>query len=233
MAPLRASNCGFDVRGWSEHFRSRHAGAPLKTVILTVGPDAAPRFRRRGEFVVTQSGIEGSLVYAASAAINALIAEHGRAEVRVDLLPDRSAEFVRAELARPRGPRSLSTHLKSRLGIDGVKAGLLREGEPFEPGADAAALAQRIKALPLELVAARPIEEAISSAGGVRLDALDAASMLRRLPGVFCAGEMLDWDAPTGGYLLTACLASGVAAARGALGWLDRTTPAAVPAPPA
>ena len=240
---LRASNCGFDVArrgfensarggseaaesamllpGWSEHFRSRHAGHPVKTVALTVG-DGASAFRRRGEFVVTEAGIEGNLVYAASHAISAAIAGHGRAVVRLDLLPDRSPDFVQAELARPRGSRSLSTHLKSRLGIDGVKAALLHELLPRAAFADLAGLARSIKALPLDLVAARPIAEAISSTGGVRLDAVTDGLMLRAVPGVYCAGEMLDWEAPTGGYLLTACLASGVVAARSVLQQIGR-----------
>jgi hypothetical protein len=239
IEPLRASNCGFDVvrpvdepgsvrtalqSGWSEHFSSRHAGHPLKNVVLSVGPHKAPAFHRRGELVVTDGGIEGSLVYAASSAITAAIAAEGRAVVRLDLLPDRSPDFVRAEIARPRGSRSLSTHLKSRLGLEGAKAGLLHELVPRALFADPDALAQRVKALPLTLVAPRPIEEAISSAGGVRFEALGPGALLRRLPGVFCAGEMLDWDAPTGGYLISACLASGAAAARDVLGWLGERT---------
>ncbi|MGH8796053.1 MAG: TIGR03862 family flavoprotein, partial [Caldimonas sp.] len=249
IAALRASNCGFDIArrtsnaepagavdapdasdappsaapipGWSEHFRSRHAGHPVKTVALTVGAGASA-VRRRGELVVTETGIEGNLVYAASHAISAAIAGYGDAVVRLDLLPDRSLDFVQAELARPRGSRSLSTHLKSRLGIDGVKAALLHELLPRAAFADLAGLARSIKALPLDIVAARPIAEAISSAGGVRLDAVTDGLMLRAVPGVYCAGEMLDWDAPTGGYLLTACLASGAAAARSVLKQIGR-----------
>ena len=167
--------------------------------------------------MVTESGVEGSLIYAASSWLRDHLAGHGPAVVRIDLLPGRSMEFVHAEVARPRGPRSLSTHLKSRLGIDGVKAALLHELLPREVFADAARLAGAIKSLPLLLLAPRPIDEAISSAGGVRFEALDAGLMLRELPAVFCAGEMLDWEAPTGGYLLTACMASGVVAARGVL----------------
>jgi len=213
VAPLRPSNCGFDVAGWSEFFRTRFAGHPLKTVAVSVGDE----FTQAGEFVITEGGVEGSLVYAASATLRDLIAASGSAVMHVDLLPGRSSEFVQAEVARPRGSRSLSTHLKSRLGIDGVKAALLHELLPREAIADPARLATAIKALPLTLVAARPIDEAISSAGGVRFEALDAGLMLTALPGVFCAGEMLDWEAPTGGYLLTACIASGAIAARGVL----------------
>ncbi|MEP7298600.1 MAG: TIGR03862 family flavoprotein [Burkholderiales bacterium] len=213
VAALRPSNCGFDVAGWSEFFRTRFAGHPMKTVAVSVGT----AFTQAGEFVITESGVEGSLVYAASATLRDLIATQGSAVMHIDLVPGRSLAFVQAEVARPRGSRSLSTHLKSRLGIDGVKAALLHERLPREAMADPVQLAGAIKALPLTLVAARPIDEAISSAGGVRFEALDDGLMLAALPGVFCAGEMLDWEAPTGGYLLTACLASGVMAARGVL----------------
>jgi uncharacterized flavoprotein (TIGR03862 family) len=225
VAPLQPSNCGFDVgrlapdgslaSGWTEHFRSRFAGQPMKTVALSIRRPDGSLFEQTGEFVVTEGGVEGSLVYALSALAREQIAAHGHALVHIDLLPGRSAEFVQAEVARARGPRSLATHLKSRLGLDGVKAALLYELLPRELIADAARLATAIKALPLPLLAARPIIEAISSAGGVRFEALDDGLMLRALPGVFCAGEMLDWEAPTGGYLLTACFASGLAAANG------------------
>jgi uncharacterized flavoprotein (TIGR03862 family) len=224
LRPLQPSNCGFDVGraegpGWSEHFRSRFVGHPLKNVALAVGD-----FHQPGEFVVTETGVEGSLVYAASAPLRERIAADGQATALIDLLPQRSAEFVHAEVARPRGSRSLSTHLKSRLGIDGVKAALLHELLPRETFADPAALAAAIKALPLTLCAARPIAEAISSAGGVAFEALDEGLMLERMPGVFCAGEMLDWEAPTGGYLLTACLASGRVAGEAAARWRLRHT---------
>jgi uncharacterized flavoprotein (TIGR03862 family) len=215
VAPLQPSNCGFDVAGWSEFFRRRFAGQPMKTVALSLQSAGTTVFEQSGEFVITESGVEGSLVYAASAFVRDRIAAAGSAVVHIDLLPGRSAEFVQAEVARPRGSRSLSTHLKSRLGIDGVKAALLHELLPRDAIADPVRLAAAIKALPLTLVRARPLDEAISSAGGVRFDALDGDLMLRAMPGVFCAGEMLDWEAPTGGYLLTACLASGVVAARG------------------
>jgi len=210
VQPLQPSNCGFDAATpWSELFRGRFAGQPLKNIALEVDvPEGAP-FRQPGEFVVTETGIEGSLVYAASALVRDRIAADGAAVVRIDLLPQRSAEFVAAEVARPRGSRSLSTHLKSRLGIDGVKAALLRELLPRDVFGDAARLAAAIKALPLRLARPRPVAEAISSAGGVPFDALDDGLMLRAMPGVHCAGEMLDWEAPTGGYLLTACFASG------------------------
>mgnify|MGYP000146107149 CR=1 FL=1 len=180
-----------------------------------------------GYFTLNQgnTGIEGSLVYAASATLREAIAAHGSAVAEIDLLPERSTAFVFDEVMRPRGSRSMSTHLKSRLGLDGAKAALLHELLPRETLADAAALAAAIKALPLELVKARPIDEAISTAGGVLLAELDEACMVRKVPGLFCAGEMLDWEAPTGGYLLTASMTSGVVAGRGATEWIANTAP--------
>ncbi|WP_428418762.1 TIGR03862 family flavoprotein [Methylibium sp.] len=229
VAPLQPSNCGFDVGragrapGWSPHLRERFAGAPVKPVALSVETSDGRRFRRQGEFVVTETGIEGSLVYAASALLRDEIAAHGEATLTLDLLPDRSPDWAAAEVARPRGPRSLSTHLKSRLGIDGVKAALLHELLDKDQLHDAMRLAEALKSLPLRLVAARPVDEAISTAGGVRFEALDERLMLKALPGVFCAGEMLDWEAPTGGYLLNACFATGHAAGQGILAWLAGT----------
>ena len=228
VAALRPANCGFDLAptlaavgsGWSEHFRSRFAGAPLKGVRLHWRDlDGAAR-SQVGEFVITASGIEGSLVYAASASLRESIAREGAADVVLDLMPQRELEALAAALERPRGSKSLSTVLKSRFGLDGVRAALLRECVSREALADPRRLAAAIKALPLRLAAPRPLAEAISTAGGVRFDALDAQLMLRALPGVFCAGEMLDWEAPTGGYLLTGCFATGVAAAEGAASWL-------------
>lgn len=214
---LKPSNCGFDVTGWSEHLRSRHAGEPMKAVALSFED-----FTQRGEFVVTETGIEGSLVYAASSRVRDAIEREGRATVHIDLLPQRELAWVQAEVAHPRGSRSLSTHLKSRLGLHGVKTGLLNEVLSREAMADPKQLAVAIKALPITLVRARPIAEAISTAGGVAFDALDESLMLRAVPGVFCAGEMIDWEAPTGGYLLTACLASGHVAGEGVVKHLSR-----------
>jgi uncharacterized flavoprotein (TIGR03862 family) len=221
VAPLVASNCGFDV-DWSEHFASRHAGAPLATVAIAYVDRNGERARRQGQFVVTQTGIEGSLVYALSAVLRDQIAAGGSTTVWLDLAPDHSPERVLEEVTRPRGSRSMSSHLQSRLGIKGVKAGLLRECLDAQSYAEPVRLAQAIKALPLVLKRPRPVEEAISSAGGVRFDALDEQLMLRAQPGVFVAGEMVDWEAPTGGYLLTACFASGRVAGRGALAWISR-----------
>jgi uncharacterized flavoprotein (TIGR03862 family) len=215
VAALQPSNCGFDVRpGWSEHLRTQFAGQPLKNVAIRfVG------FAREGEFVITQTGIEGSLVYAASALLRDEIAASGAATFSIDLLPGRSTEWVAREVAHPRGSRSWSAHLKSRLSLHGVKVALLHELLAKEQFNNPAQLAQAIKALPITVAAARPLDEAISSAGGVKLDALDEHLMCKALPGVFCAGEMLDWEAPTGGYLLTACFASGRVAGQGVLNW--------------
>jgi len=228
VAPLRASNCGFDVAptgpdraGWSAHLRERFAGEPVKPVAVTAADATGHVHRQQGEFVVTESGVEGSLVYAFSAGLREQIAAGGAATLTLDLLPQHSAEQVLAETRRPRGARSLSTHLKSRLHLQGVKMALLHELLAPAQMNDPGALAGFIKALPLRLAAPRPIAEAISSAGGVRFEALDAALMARASPGLFVAGEMLDWEAPTGGYLLTACLATGRAAGQGAIGWLN------------
>lgn len=219
VAPLVPSNCGFDT-DWSEYFASRHAGEPLTTVAVTWTNARGAKEWRKGQFVVTASGIEGSLVYALSAPLRDQIARDGSATIWLDLVPDHSAEWVLAEVTHPRGSRSMSSHLQSRLGIKGVKAGLLRESLGAEDYKSPARLAAAIKMLPLVLKRPRPIAEAISSGGGVRFEALDCNAMLRARPGVFVAGEMMDWEAPTGGYLLTACFASGRAAGRGALAWL-------------
>jgi len=227
VAPLRPANCGFDVAGpgWSEHFRTRFAGQPVKSVDASFTDQAGILQRRRGEFVVTATGVEGSLIYALSASLRDQIAAVGAATLYLDLAPTRELSQLVAEVSRPRGSRSLASHLQSRLGIKGVKTGLLRELLDQQVFADPARLAAAIKHLPLELGATRPLDEAISSAGGVAFEALDERLMLRALPGVFCAGEMLDWEAPTGGYLLTACFASGHAAGMGALAWLGGRKP--------
>lgn len=219
VAALRPANCGFDI-GWSEHFRARFAGHPVKSVVARCVDAAGAEWKKQGEFVVTATGVEGGLIYALSAPLRDGIAANGKAVLHLDLAPGRELPRLVEELSRPRGSRSLSSHLQSRLGLKGVKVGLLRELLPAEDFADPARLAAAIKALPLRLVAPRPLAEAISSAGGVMFEALDERLMIRALPGVFCAGEMLDWEAPTGGYLLTACFASGRAAGLGALDWL-------------
>ncbi|MEO8120012.1 MAG: TIGR03862 family flavoprotein [Rhodoferax sp.] len=249
VAPLLPANCGFDVantvraapvgaaqdkpvgvnsvqtepveaaRGWSEHFSSRFAGQPFKSVAIHFTSSQGMSFQRKGEFVATATGVEGSLLYAASSLLRDDIIRQGRTTFNLDLLPDMSAERVLAEVRHPRGSRSLSSHLKSRLNIEGIKAAILHELLSKEQMNDPAQLAAAIKALPITLVAARPLDEAISTAGGVLFEAIDQNLMLEQLPGVFCAGEMLDWEAPTGGYLLTACFASGKKAGEGVLAY--------------
>jgi len=216
VAPLLPANAGF-VAPWTPHFASRFAGHPLKSIA------AAPSGRddlRKGECMVTHDGLEGGLVYAWSAALRQALLQRGSAVLEIDLLPGRSADAVRDEVSRPRGSRSWSSHLASRLGLHDVKVGLLRECLSKDQFADPDTLAAAIKRLPVRLHGMRPLEEAISTAGGVQFASLDAHAMLRVMPGVFCAGEMIDWDAPTGGYLLTACFASGRAAGEGVIHWL-------------
>ena len=218
---LKPSNCGFDV-AWSDHFRARFDGQPIKSVVASFQD-----FHQQGEFIVTREGVQGSLIYAASARLRDEIETKGSATLFLDLAPDSAKEKLTAALARPRGSRSTSSHLEKTAGLKGVKAGLLWEFVPKEDFTDPEKLAAAIKHLPIPLIAPRPLDEAISSAGGVVFEALDESLMIRSLPGVFCAGEMLDWEAPTGGYLLTACFASGRAAGMGALKWLEAQ--AAVP----
>jgi uncharacterized flavoprotein (TIGR03862 family) len=223
VAPLLAANCGFDVQGgWSEFFASRFAGKPFKAVAMGLTTAQGQTFQRKGEFVATATGVEGSLVYAASALLRDEITHTGYATFHLDLLPNKPLEQVVSEVSHPRGSRSLSSHLKSRLGIDGIKTALLYELLPKAAFADPVRLSAAIKALPVTLQAARPIDEAISSAGGVLFEMLEPDLMLKQLPSIFCAGEMLDWEAPTGGYLLQACLASGRAAGQGALRYLSQ-----------
>ncbi|HEY9252963.1 MAG TPA: TIGR03862 family flavoprotein [Stenotrophomonas sp.] len=218
IAPLQPANCGFDV-DWSKHFAERHAGAPLKPVVAHwLDLDGKPR-QLQGECVASTDGIEGSLVYALAADLRDLIARDGEATLWLDLVPGRDLPRLQSELARPRQGRSLSEHLRRQVGVTGVKAALLHEVLDKAASGDAGVLAATLKRLPLRLRRPRPIAEAISTAGGVRLEALDDALMLKQLPGVFCAGEMLDWEAPTGGYLLTACFATGLRAGRGAVAW--------------
>lgn len=218
LAPLQPSNCGFEVQAWSDLMVSKFAGAPLKNIAIGLNDDIP----RLGECVITATGIEGSLIYALSAPIREAINRYGAAVIHIDLLPGRPVDKLQAALSKPHGSRSMAKHLHSQVGVDGVKAALLRELTDAETFADPALLARAIKALPLTLVKTRPLDEAISSAGGVRFEAMDERLMLKALPGVFCAGEMLDWEAPTGGYLLTGCFASGRAAGFGMLEWLRR-----------
>jgi len=240
LAPLLPSNGGFETK-WSQHFIDQCAGQPLKTAEfwLTTAPAKATKGRGksakaaatqaaavqtahlRGECLITEHGLEGGAIYTLSAALRDEILRHGSVTLYVDLLPDYTAEKVLTEVSHPRGTRSLSSHLRSRLGVHGVKAGLLRECLSAETFKDAAQLAAGMKALPIVLSACRPIDEAISTAGGVQFEGLTQQLMIKNLPGVFCAGEMLDWEAPTGGYLINGVMASGKAAAVGVNEWLS------------
>ena len=219
LAPLKPSNCGFDV-GWSEYFSSRFAGQPLKSVLLSFNSVSGVNFFQRGDLIITKTGIEGSLCYAASALLRDNCEATGSALLHLDLAPDKDLSSLFASLSQTRGKDSMANHLRKRLGITGVKASLLREVMTAAEFNDPVKLATTIKALPITLIAPRPIDEAISTAGGVKFEAMDNNLMLHALTGVFCAGEMLDWEAPTGGYLLTACFASGRAAGEGVLTWL-------------
>ena len=217
ISPLLPANCGFNV-DWSEHFRNRFAGHALKSIAISL-----PDIYQRGEAMITAHGIEGGLIYAQSARLRQQIEREGSALLYLDLLPDWPAEKVAQAVHHPRGSRSVSSHLQSRLGLSGVKANLLREILGAEIWTDLNALVRSIKSLPLRLVTTRPLSEAISSAGGVMFEALDEQLMLKKIPGVFCAGEMLDWEAPTGGYLLSACFASGRAAGLGLHNFLEKS----------
>lgn len=214
VEPFRPSNVGFDV-AWSEVFAERFAGQPLKPVALTHGDRTV-----RGEAMVTRYGLEGGAIYALSAGLRQAVQRDGTAALTVDLRPDLTVEALAGRLARPRGKDSTTNWLRKVAGLSPVAIGLLRE-IPGELPAGADKLAKRIKAVRLTLTALQGLERAISSAGGVRLDQLDDGLMLKAMPGVFVAGEMLDWEAPTGGYLLQASMASGVVAAEGVLRWLE------------
>jgi uncharacterized flavoprotein (TIGR03862 family) len=209
VVPLAPANCGFEHR-WSEHLSSRFAGAPLKAVVAHwCEPDGTAR-QRQGECMISEYGVEGSLLYAIGPALREQIRAQGEALLQLDLAPGYALDTLTARLAAPRGKHSLGDWLRRRAGLDAAKCALVFE------------MAALVKALPLSLHAPRPLAEAISTAGGVALDALDEKLMLRRRPGVFCAGEMLDWEAPTGGYLLTACFAGGFRAGCAAAAWTLR-----------
>ncbi|MDQ3160036.1 MAG: TIGR03862 family flavoprotein [Pseudomonadota bacterium] len=221
VAPLEPANCGFDI-GWSAHLKQHHAGAPLKPVVAHWQDAAGIQHALQGECVLTETGIEGSLVYAISAELRDAITRDGETILHLDLAPGRDLQRLQRDLEKPRNGRSLSEHLRRQAGIEGAKAALVHEVLNKPVLQDMARLAATIKRLPLRLLRPRPMAETISTAGGVRLEAVDDALMLRDLPGVFVAGEMLDWEAPTGGYLLTACFASGLRAGSGAVAWLQR-----------
>ena len=219
IAPLRPANCGFDIK-WSDHLRTKYAGQAVKSVAVVVKNERGGESWHPGEFVITETGVEGGVIYLVSAILRDEIECTGTATLWLDLAPDRDVPRLTRDLSRPRGKRTVASHLERYARIKGVKAALLREAIPKQDFTDPARLAAAIKRLPLTLVATRPLEEAISTAGGIKFESLDERLMIRHLPGVFCAGEMLDWEAPTGGYLLTACFASGRVAGTGAVEWL-------------
>jgi uncharacterized flavoprotein (TIGR03862 family) len=213
--PLAPANSGFDA-AWAVEFRLRYAGQPLKSVVARFAD-----ISRQGDCVITEYGLEGGLIYAFSADIRDCIQQNGDATITLDLLPNLELAQISKRLALPRGSQSLSNHLRKKLRLDALKQGLLRETLNQQEIHDFEKLALVIKNLPVRLTAPRPIAEAISSAGGVCFDELDEHLMLKSAPGVFCAGEMLDWEAPTGGYLLTGCFTTGLRAGAGVLQWLE------------
>ena len=219
VLPLKPTNCGFDVL-FSPLFFERFSGEPIKSIRAKFVDSQGLAFDEMGELVITETGIEGSLIYQLSALLREELSRKGSAIMYLDLMPHQTFEQLLGKLTQPRAKRSFSTHLKKQLGIDGVKAGLLREALSKDEMNDLAIMCRTLKALPLQIIAPRPIDEAISTAGGMDFDALNEALMLRQAEGFFCAGEMLDWEAPTGGYLLTACFATGRWAGLGALAWL-------------
>jgi len=219
VSPLLPSNCGFEVH-WSDHFRERYQGTPIKTVSIQFTPTKGESRNQQGEFIITKYGIEGSLIYFFSASIRDEIMNFGKATIYLDLLPDWSIDQIINRLSRPKGSRSISSHIEKSIGIHGVKAGLMWEFLPKSTIYDFNLLATAIKKVPISVTSPRPLSEAISTAGGVCFENLDNHLMIKKLPGNFVAGEMLDWEAPTGGYLLTACFSTGYAAARGAMNWL-------------
>lgn len=219
IAPLQPSNCGFDV-AWSPHMLERFTGAPVKAISANFINSNKISQQSQGECIVTEHGLEGGVIYALSAGLRDVINSKGEATLYLDLAPDRDIKRLISDMEKPRGKDSMASHLRKRAGIEGIKAALLRDVLPAATFDNARQLALRIKSLPIQLTATRPMDEAISTAGGVRFEAMDANFMLKTIPGFFCAGEMLDWEAPTGGYLLTACFASGRAAGQGAIKWL-------------
>ncbi|MCU1431274.1 MAG: family flavoprotein [Actinotalea sp.] len=218
VMPLRPANVGVRV-GWSETFADRFEGTPVKHVALTVRGDCAPPVR--GDAMVTRSGLEGGPVYATGAAIRRALDADGGCVLQIDLRPDLSVEQLTDRLEHRRPKDSVSTWLHRSIGLDAAAVGLLRESQGRTVPTGAATVAGLVKAVPVAVTGTMPIERAISTAGGIAWSEVDESLMLHRLPGTFVAGEMLDWEAPTGGYLLQASFSTGVVAAHGALAWLD------------
>ena len=219
IAPLQAANCGF-LSPWSEHLRSQHAGAPLKSLAIQLHDVNGQVIHRKGELILTAQGLEGSLIYAVSRPLREQINHYGAAHCSLDLCPDYSLAQLTARLQRKAKAKSWGSFFKSSLKLDAAKTALFFE-EPCDKQA-IDTIATRLKALTITLTATTPIDEAISSAGGIRFSALNQQLMLHNKAGVFCAGEMLDWEAPTGGYLLNACLATGRLAGQGAVAYLSK-----------
>lgn len=217
ITPFQPANCGFEVN-WSDYFNEKFAGEPIKSVSAT-----SDLGTQKGEFVISKHGVEGSLIYHHSAALRDEINSKGHATLALDLVPDQSIDKLTAKLEKQNRKQSFSNLLRKGAKLTGAKAALIREVNPEANKLDSIELAKLIKALPLKLAATRPIKAAISSAGGIKWSEVDQNYMLRQRPGLFVAGEMLDWEAPTGGYLLTACFATGRAAAYGVLKWSIQT----------
>lgn len=215
VTPLQAANCGF-ISPWSDHLKNKFSGEPLKNIAFNFVTSSGQHIQRRGECIVSDYGLEGSLIYAYSKHLRDSIQHHGKAPLNIDLLPDISAEQLIHKLnKKPQGKDSFAKYLKRSTGISGLKAALLYECFDKQQLQSTEQLATAIKAVPIILTATAPLADAISTAGGVSQDSLTPQLMLKAMPGVFCAGEMLDWEAPTGGYLLTACFATGKLAAKG------------------
>lgn len=218
VQPLKPSNCGFDVE-LSDFFKKRFAFQPLKNIVLKFGD-----FAQKGEIMLTENGVEGGLIYAASAFLRDEVEKKGRVTFQLDLFPDKTHTQLLEKLTKPRGKISTAQFWRKQIGLDGVKAGLVREFLPADLLNTSENVCRVLKNLPLTAIAPRPLDEAISSAGGVVFEELTSDLMIKNLPNVFCAGEMLDWEAPTGGYLLTACLATGRSAGLGALSVLTSSS---------
>lgn len=223
IAPLKPSNCGFLCQ-WSEHLRSRYAGSPLKSVTFSFTDTNGQTETRMGELIMTERGVEGSLIYTFSARLRDMLEQAGSATFYLDLLPSHSQQQIEATLHKKSTSKTLSTFLKSRFKLDNAKTALLFETLDKTYWSDVQQIAGKLKSIPITVTATTPIDEAISTAGGVPFEALDENLMLRTLPGTFCAGEMLDWEAPTGGYLLTACFATGRQVGQGVIRWLNTSS---------
>ncbi len=220
LAPLQSANCGF-YSHWSEHLQTKFAGSPLKGIAFNMRLASGERVMKKGECIVTRDGMEGSLIYAFSKYLRDQINASGEASLTIDLMPELSVQQLQSKLKNTKAKESFSKYLKRTLGLSGVKTALLYEAFQKQRLLSPAGLAECVKQVPVSFYRTKPIAEVISSAGGVQQKSVDSTLMLQALEGVFCAGEMLDWEAPTGGYLLTACFATGRLAGQGVCQWLD------------